>query len=287
MLTLWAGLATGAIYVMVAVAFNVVYVASGTFNFAQPQYLMLGTFVSYWAVVTLHLPVIAAIIFGLAIGAAVGAVEYVIAVRSLSGAAAHGELVTTVGWSVVIQGAVLLIWGSDPLRVPGMGASHYLDLLGGRLSVNDLALIILALVLGLGVHLWFRTTRAGIASLAAAEDPQAATVRGINTVRLSIVAFAVAGAILGALGPAVAPKTFAVYTIGTVLVLKAFVAMAVGGFGSFTGTLIGGFAIGVVEAEVGRYWGASYVNLSIFVLLIGVLMFRPQGLFGQQRERVV
>jgi branched-chain amino acid transport system permease protein len=287
MLTLWAGLATGAIYVMVAVAFNVVHVASGTFNFAQPQYLMLGTFVSYWVVVTHHLPVVVAIVAGVLSGAAVGAVEYLVAVRLLSGSAAHGELVTTVGWSVVVQGVVLLLWGSDPLRVPGLGADHYVDLFGGRLSVNDLLLIFLALALGLGVHVWFRRTRAGIASLAAAEDPQAATVRGINTTRLSIVAFAVGGAVLGALGPAVAPKTFAVYTLGTVLVLKAFVAMSVGGFGSFTGTLIGGFAIGVVEAEVERYWGASYVNLSIFVLLIGVLMFRPQGLFGQQRERVV
>lgn len=287
MLILWAGLAMGAIYVMVAVAFNIVYVASGTFNFAQPQFLMVGTFIAYWLVVGQDLPFVAAMLTGLVVGLTIGAVEHLLAVRPLAKSSAHGELVTTVGWSVVMQGVVLLIWGSEPLRVPGLGADKYLNVLGGRLSVNDLVLIVTAVLLVIVVHLWFTRTRTGIASLAAAEDPQAASVRGISTQRLSILAFAVGGAVLGALGPMVAPKTFAVFSLGTLLVLKAFVALAIGGFGSFIGAMIGGFSIGLVEAGVDRYWGTQFVNLSVFALLIGVLMLRPQGLFGQQRERVV
>ena len=287
MLTIWSGLAIGASYVLVAIGFNIVFVASGTFNFAQPQYLMIGAFIGYSVVVTWKMPVFVAILLGAGIGFAIGAAEEWIAVRPLAGSGAHGELVTTVGWSVVMQGSALLIWGSDPRAVPGGGADHLIDIGGGRLSVNDITLIIIAVALALGAHLWFRRSRHGIASLATAEDRQAAMIRGINTRVLSTVAFGVAGGLMGALGPVVAPKTFAIFTLGSVLVLKAFVAMAVGGFGSYIGVLIGGFVVGIAEAEASRYWGTDYVNLTIFVILVGVLMLRPQGLLGQKGERVV
>jgi branched-chain amino acid transport system permease protein len=287
MLTIWTGLAIGAIYVLVAVGFNIVFVASGTFNFAQPQFLMIGTFVSYSVVVRMHLPVVVALIVGAAIGFVLGVLEEYLAVRPLAASGVHGELVTTVGWSVVLQGAALLIWGSDPLRVPGMGSNHLISVLGGRISITDITLIALAVVLAVGTHVWFRRTRLGIASLATAEDSQAAMVRGINTRRLSTGAFAIAGALLGSLGSVVAPKTFAIFTLGSILVLKAFVAMAVGGFGSYLGAMIGGFVIGIIEAEASRYWGTSYINVTIFAVLIGVLLLRPQGLFGQRRERMV
>jgi branched-chain amino acid transport system permease protein len=287
MLTIWSGLAIGAIYALVAVGFNIVFVASGTFNFAQPQFLMLGTFLSYTVVVTWRLPVVVALIAGAAVGFVIGAVEEYLAVRPLAGSGAHGELVTTVGWSVILQGAVLLIWGSDPRLVPGLGSNHIVNVLGGRITITDLVLIVLAVLVAGATHLWFRSTRAGIASLATAEDRQAAMVRGINTRRLSTGAFAVAGALMASLGAVAAPKTYAVFTLGSVLVLKAFVAMAVGGFGSCIGALIGGFGVGIVEAEASRFWGTSYVNLTIFAVLIVVLLVRPQGMFGQRRERTV
>ncbi|WP_326835036.1 branched-chain amino acid ABC transporter permease [Amycolatopsis rhabdoformis] len=287
MLTIWSGLAVGAIYVLVAIGFNIMFVASDTFNFAQPQYLMLGTFVSYTIVVSLGLPLVVALVVGGVVGFAVGVLEDWIAIRPLSGTGVHGELVTTVGWSVIMQGCVLLLWGSAPHRVPGAGSDSVLTLLGGRLSVNDVVLIALAVGLSFGTHYWFTHSKLGIAGLAASEDRQAAMIRGINVNRLSTGACAVAGALLGSLGAVVGPKTFAVFTLGSILVLKAFVALAVGGFGSFKGALIGGFAVGVVEALVGRYLGTEFANLAVFGVLIGVLLLRPQGLFGQRRERVV
>ena len=287
MVTLWAGLAIGAIYVLVAAAFNIVYVASGTFNFAQPQYLMLGTFIAFAVVVTFELPVVVAIVVGGAVGFVVGLVEERVAVRPLAGSGVHGELVTTVGWSVVMQGVVLLVWDADPHRIPGPGGDRIVEFLGGRLTITDIVLIVVAIVIAVGTHVWFRRSRLGIASLAASEDRDAAMLRGIRTHRLSTGAFAVAGALLGALGPIAGPKTFALFTLGTVLVLKAFVAMAIGGFGSFLGALVAGLLIGVVEAVVARYLGNSFINIVLFALLVGVLLFRPQGMFGQRRERVV
>ena len=90
MLTVWSGLAIGSIYVLVAIGFNIVFVASGTFNFAQPQYLMIGAFIGYSVVVTWKMPVFVAILLGAGIGFAIGAAEEWIAVRPLAGSGAHG-----------------------------------------------------------------------------------------------------------------------------------------------------------------------------------------------------
>ena len=286
MLTVWSGLGLGALYVLIAVGFNVVYVASGIFNFALPYFFMVGTFISYAIVVVLDLPIALALLAGAVVGAFIGILEELIAIRPLS-RGSHGELVTTVGWSVILEGIVLLIWEADPRRVSGLGSDTRVDLLGASVSLNSLLLIVLALLIPVAAHTYFRRTRLGLAALATAEDAEAAQVRGVNTRSLSTSAFAVAGGLLGALGAAAAPTTFAIFSLGAVLVLKAFVAMAIGGFGSFLGCLIGGFVVGLTEAFSGRYLGTEFINISTFVLLIGVLLFIPQGLFGERKERVV
>src|SRR5690606_23042404 len=127
-----------------------------------------------------------------------------------------------------------------PRRVEGIVPSDVVSVLGGRVSITELVLIGLAVFLAVGSHIWSRTTMIGLASLAAAEDSVAATLRGINIRRLSTMAFGVAGALMASLGPLVGPKTYAIYSIGAFVVLKSFFAMAMGGFGSNVGAMIGG-----------------------------------------------
>lgn len=286
MLTIWLGISTGAVLALVAIAFNIVYVASGTLNFAQPEFLVVGTFVSYMTTSTLKWPLVTAIPIGLVIGAAIGALEERIAIRPLR-AGAHGELVTTLGWSVVMSGVVMLIWGPDPLALKGFGSESVVGFAGGRVSINEFVIVALAIVAAAGFSTWLRTTLAGLANLATAEDREAATLRGINVKLLSTVAFAMAGGLLGALGPVVGPQTYAIFNLGALLVMHAFVVLAIGGYGSNMGVLVGALAVGVTESLSGRYLGASYANVSLFVLLMGVLLLRPNGLFGMRSERVV
>jgi branched-chain amino acid transport system permease protein len=120
-----------------------------------------------------------------------------------------------------------------------------------------------------------------------AEDREAASLRGVNVRALALGAFAVSGLLAGALGPVIGSKTFAVATLGSALALKGFVALALGGFGSVGGALIGGLAIGMTEEYSARYLGSSYSNLLVFAVLLVVLMAKPTGLFGQVRERMV
>lgn len=283
--TIWSGLALGAIYGIVAIGYNIVFVSSNVFNFAHAQLIMLGTFLAYWGSVTLKLPTVLVFLLAGAITAVVAVVIERTAIRPVRGT--EGQLVTTVGFATLLNGVTQVIWGGEPLQVPFFGSSKVVSVLGGRVFPVELTLIGVALLLTVAFVAVSRGSMLGLAVLAVSEDREAALMRGINVRALAIGAFAVSGLVAGLLGPLIGPKTFAVATLGSALALKGFVAMAIGGFGSAPGALIGGVAVGLIEAESGRYLGSSYSTLMVFVALLAVLLLKPTGLFGHARERVV
>jgi len=285
MTTIWAGLSIGAVYALVAVGYNIVFAASGTFNFAHAQLMMVGIFIAYAGLVTLKLPLLVVFALAAVVVAAVAAVEERVAIRPVTGT--EGHLVTTVGMASLLDGASQLIWGNQPLQVPFFGPAGVWQVLGGRVLPVELLLIVAALAIAAGLVLIGRRTMLGLALLAVAEDREAAQLRGVNVRRMALGAFAFSGLLAGLLGPLIGPKTFAVATLGSALALKGFVALAIGGFGSVPGGLVGGFAVGLVEASAGRWLGSAYADLSVFAMLLLVLLVRPTGLFGRVRERVV
>ncbi|MEV7011475.1 branched-chain amino acid ABC transporter permease [Streptosporangium sp. NPDC051022] len=288
MTTVWAGLATGAIYSLVAIGYNVVLLASGTFNFAHAQLLMIGTFLAYTGAVTLGLPAIPTVLLAAVGTGLVALIEERIAIRPLLGRSdAHGALITTVGAATILDGLAAAIWGRQPLTVPSGLPERPLELLGGAVRPIDLVLIVLTLVVGIGLHVWSRHTLTGLASLASAEDRHAASARGINVRLLGVGAFILAGAIAGAFGLLVGARTYAVFDLGHALALFGFVAIAIGGSGSQLGGLIGGFATGLIYAFAVRYIGAAYPQLVVFGVFLLILFLRPRGLFGAALERRV
>jgi len=287
---IFAGLATGAIYGLLAIQYNLVMTAAGIFNFAQAQLVALGTFMIVLLGTTLHLPV-GLVIVGSAVACAlIGATIEIVAVRPLRrgrSTTAHGELVTTLGVAILIDGVLFAIWGSNPRRVPFPGPTQVLTVLGGRLVPLQLFLVGATCVVVLGLRWVFRYTKTGLAWLATAEDRQAAQLRGINVKRLDLAAFAAAGALAGASAILIGPQTFAVYNGGDGLALLGFLALAIGGYGSFGGALLGGLTIGLVESFTERYVGVNYDLPVLFGLLLLILVARPSGLFGRGLARVV
>lgn len=282
-----AGLTVGAIYVLVALGYNMVLIASGTFNFAQAAVVMLGTFFAFHFGIEEGMGSGYVILLGAAIGAVIGIVTELVAIRPIAGSGMHGELVTTIGVSTIIQGFVVLVWGPDVRQVGALLSDRIVDLGGARISVDGILLVVIAVAASLGLWAWSRFTLGGVASLACAEDRQAATLRGINVNRLSILALAASGALGAAVGPIVGTQTLAVVTVAAAVTIKAFVALTIGGFGSFPGALIGGFIVGIVESAGGRYIGGNFSLILLFALLLAVLLFRPSGLFGRRMERVI
>lgn len=282
---LLSGLALGAVYALVAIGYNVVFSSSKSLNFAHAQLMMLGAFVAYTAQVRWGLPLPLVLVVAAGVVGLVAALEERVAVRPVPDH--HNQLVTTLGFALVLDGVCELIWGSQPLQVPFAGADEPLSLLGGRVYTVELALVALAVVMVLCLLWVSRRLMTGLAVVGISQDSEAALLRGVNVRRLAFGAFVVSGALAGIAGVFVGPKTYALATLGAALALKGFVALALGGFGSLGGCLIGGLTIGVVEQLTTRYAGAEYGNASVFLILVTVLALRPNGMFGQRRERVV
>jgi branched-chain amino acid transport system permease protein len=284
--TVWAGLSVGAIYVLVALGYNIVFISAGTFNFAHAFLLMVGVFLAYWGLVQRGIPVVAVfLVCGIGV-MLLSAIEERVAFRPVK--QLEGHLVTAVGAATLLTGGAQLIWGTQALQVPFFtGNNAPLTVLGGRVVPDELWLIVIAVVSGVIIYTVLRRTMLGLACLAASEDREAATLRGVNARLLSLGAFAVAGAFAGLVAPFVGPKTFATITLGAALALKGFVPMALGGFGSIPGCMVGGFAVGMAEALTARWIGAVYEDLIIFGLLLLVLLIRPSGLLGERAERLV
>ena len=287
MTVVWSGLAVGAIYALIAIEYNVVFIGTGLFNFAQAQLAVTGTFFAYFFASTAHLPSGAVIALS-AIGcAALGMIEEVAAVRSLQGRGFHGELVTTLGAAVVMEGAALLLWGSQVFPVGFPGPQNPLTLLGGRVLPVQLVTVGVAVVVVVLLRLLTKNTRIGLACLATAENRSAAMLRGVNVRVLSTLVFGFAGALAGASGVIVGAQTYAVYDGGNALALMGFLALAIGGFGSQFGALVGGLGAGLIQAEGLRYIGNDYTSIVLFGMLLTVLLLRPQGLFGRVTLRAV
>jgi branched-chain amino acid transport system permease protein len=285
MTLLWSGLALGAVYALVAVGYNIVYVSSKTFNFAHAQLMMLGAFIAYSGLVSWSLTTPLVLLIALALVGAAAALEQLVAVRPVRDT--HNILVTTLGASMFIQGFVQLRWGSQPLTVPFFGGDDAIDFVGARVYPVQLMLVALAVVVVVGLMQFSRRSIVGLALLGMSEDPEAAQLRGVNVRALAFGAFVASGVLAGVIGVFVGPETFAVSTLGSSLALKGFVVLAIGGFGSMPGTLVGGVVVGVAEAWASRYLGSQYANLTVFLILIAVLLIRPAGLFVRAKERVV
>jgi branched-chain amino acid transport system permease protein len=273
------------VYALVAIGYNIVFVSSKTFNFAQAQLMMVGAFVAYFGIVILKWPtLLAALLAAIAVGV-VAYLEYIAAIRPVRDP--HNILVTTLGASIFLNGATQLIGGGEPLRVPFFAGDDAIDFLGGRVYPVEIALIIVVLLLVVGFGIYGRVSLTGLALRGMSEDSEAAQLRGVNIKRLAVMAFIFSGLLAGALGVLVGPKTFAVATLGASLALKGFVVLAIGGFGSMPGTLVGGLLVGLAEALASRYLGGEFANLAVFFILIVILLARPAGLFVRARERSV
>jgi branched-chain amino acid transport system permease protein len=288
--TIWSGLTLGAVYAMVSMGFTLSLLPSGVFNFAQGAIVVGGTYLVYMLLHSAGIALVPALFLNALMGMGLGIACELITVRPLrigAGAGQQNELVTTVGMSTAIVGLIGIKWGYNPLLVPFNGPQGYVHFLGIVAAPVEIVLLASAIVIAVGLHLWFHVTRWGQACLAVAEDREAATLRGINVNLLSLGGFAAAGA-LGTLSAfAIGPVTYAIPTLANTIALGGFVSIALGGQGSFLGGLFGGLLVGLVSAFATRYIGANWSDLAVLGLLLTTLMFRPTGLGAVAGARVV
>jgi branched-chain amino acid transport system permease protein len=275
------GLMLGSTYALLAMGFTLVLGLLKMLNIAHGDVFMIGAFLGLSAAAAgFSLPI------ALPIGAAgAGLVAVIIerlCFRPLRKAHFLGPMLSTIAFGIMLQNVATQIWGSDPSRYPQVASIIQFNV--GPVVVSSIQVIILAISIGLmiGIDQFINRTRLGRAMRATSVSPQTASLLGVDVNRIIIVTFFASGALAGVAGV----LTALVYSqitpfIGIRQGLIGMVAMALGGLGNLRGAMIGGILIGVVEVMNDAYLEASYRDMIIFSLFFFVLMFRPEGLFGE------
>jgi branched-chain amino acid transport system permease protein len=277
-----SGLTTGSIYALVALGIVLVYKATGTINFAHGDQLMVAGFIAFTLHVMLGLPYLVSMAGAVAGGFALGAVAERIGFRAVLRTNLVNVVLATLGLAFVLKGVARLTWGgmSDYLAFPPLVSPE--PILVGDLVLLPQQLVVTAGALAVMVAfaLFFRLTTIGKAMQATADNPRAARLVGIRVERIHMLAFAVGSAVAGAGAALMAPITLLYPDIGFMLFIKGFAAAVLGGLTSLPGALLGGLAIGVVEALAAGYIHSSVQEVSAFVAIMATLVLRPRGLMG-------
>jgi branched-chain amino acid transport system permease protein len=281
-----SGLATGSIYALMALALVIIYNATRTLNFAQGEMLMVSTFVAWSAYHRLGWPLwMSAIVAVVAAAVLAFLIERALIRRAVS--ATHWDvLIITLGLSLVLRALAGLVWTHDEFPFPSFFADRPIAVGRVRVAPSSLGIVGASLTLMAVLWLLFTRTRAGRAMRAVAQSPTAARLMGVSVERVWAMSWILAGVVGAVAGVLVAPVIFLSTKMG-LIVINGFTAAVLGGFGSMPGAVLGGMLLGVLE-NVAPFYLPSSIRYSVpFLLMIGVLVARPAGLFGRVERRKV
>jgi branched-chain amino acid transport system permease protein len=276
-----SGLLIGGIYALVAIGLNLVFGVLRIINFAHGEYLMLAMYAAYW-LWRLGVDPYVAIVLVVPLMVLFGAVTERLLIRYTLAAHAHVKIFVTLGLSIALQNLALLFFGADYLSVRTPYQTMTLAAGGLAISVPRLIACVLMLASAVGLFLFLHYTDFGKAIRATAQDSTTARLMGINVDRVYMVTFAIGSGLVGLAGCVLTPVYYVFPSVGTDFVLVAFVVVVLGGLGSLSGAVAGGFLIGVVEQLSGFFIDTSLRQVVYFAIFIGVLVVRPAGLFGQR-----
>jgi branched-chain amino acid transport system permease protein len=283
---LMAGITVGSAYALAAIGFTIIYNTSGVINFAQGEFIMLGGMLSV-ALAATGMPFPLALLLGILASGAVGLLIEKIAIEPAKNAEVVTLIIITIGVSLAIRGVVQVWLGKGTHSMQPFSGDAPLNLLGATVLPQSLWVLGVTLLIVLALGWFFGRTLLGKAMLATSYNRLAAQLVGVNTKRILLLSFGLS-AVLGAVGGVlIAPITYTSYDAGIMLGLKGFVAAVLGGLGGGMGAIAGGLILGVAEAMTAGYISSSYKDAMPFVLILLILFFRPQGLFGKKlAERV-
>lgn len=278
---LLSGVTVGAVYALVALGFTIIYNASDVVNFAQGEFVMLGgmiTVMAYTAGAPLPLAALVAVVATAALGVAMNK----LAIEPARGAPVVSLVIITIGVSIFIRGVGQLVFGKQIHTFPAFSGDDPIRLLGATILPQSLWVIAGSIAVFVGLWLFFTRTLLGRAVLATSNNRLAAQLVGINTPFVMTLSFAMSAGIGALAGVLVTPITMTSYDVGLAFALKGFAAAMLGGMGNPKGALVGGFLLGVLEGLTAGYISSQYKDAAAFIVILGVLFFLPQGLFGRK-----
>ena len=274
------GVTLGSIYSLIALGYVTIYRTSRIVNMAQGAFVMFGAFFTYSFLSEIGLPYWLSAIFGIVVVVIIAVVMYLLVLRPLIKISLVSIILATMALSILFENFSLLRWGGYGKSVPAFTGDKALFV--GKVAVFPQSLWVIGLMVLVLVGLYALTnrTRVGKQMTATANDPGAASLSGVSTGRMIILAFVISAAI-GALGGiAITPINSTNYLSGGIFALSGFVAAILGGWGSSSGAVVGGLALGIIESLVTGVLPTGYQDAVAYALLILLLYFRPSGLLG-------
>ena len=283
-----SGMAQGCIYGLIALGFVLIYKATETVSFAQGELMMLGAFLGLAGMTMLGFPFWLAVLASILAMGLFGVLLERVVVRPILGQPAFSIVMLTIGIGYVARGAITMIpgIGTETHTLPVPYKDQVWNLGALVLSAEQVVVIIVTGVLCMGLFAMFRYTRLGIAMQAASQNQLAAYYMGIPVKRLNGLVWGLAAAVAAIAGLLLAPITFVHANMGFIG-LKAFPAAVVGGFGSLPGAIVGGLVIGIVESLSGFYLPEGFKDIAAYIVVLIMLMVKPNGLFGETLRKKV
>lgn len=277
-----SGLLMGCIYALIAVGLTLIFGLMDIVNFAHGEFLMIGMFAAYWLAVLANLdplvsfPLCAGLLF------LIGVAVYRGIIRRILGATQLAQIVATFALGIFLRSAAQFLWSPDYRVIPHPLLAGRIALPGGVFVGTAQVAASLAALVAFGLLYYFVTrTETGLAMRATAEDREAAALMGISTDRIFALGWGLSALCVGIAGALLADFFYVFPEVGFLFGLVAYVAVALGGFGSIVGALVAGVIIGVVEGLAGLFIDPSLKYVAVFSVYLLVVMVRPQGLFGR------
>jgi branched-chain amino acid transport system permease protein len=282
------GIANGAIYAAVALSLVLIWRATRILNFAQAGMLMFTTFIA-WAAIDSGASYWVGFALALVSGLALGAVIERVVIRPVEGKPPLNAVIVTLGLLVLLQAVAGMIWGNNPHSfAPAFSIRGY-EILNHTVLFSPFDLFTLLVVAGMLVALLllFRRTSLGLRMRASAFEPEVARLLGVRVGSMFTIGWALASMAGSLAGVLVAPSVFVAPNNFDAVLVFGFTAAVLGGLESPAGAVVGGMVVGIALSYVSGYMGASVVTLGALVILVAVLMVRPNGLFAQPQARRV
>jgi len=279
-----SGIAVGSVYALVALGMTILYRSTTVVNFCHGEFFMLGAFGVVVAQQLLGWSYGVSIVFALVLLLAVGVLTERVLIRPLRNAPFVTLAMMTVALSYLLKGVSRFFYGREVVPLPPLLAGEPIELGGAVLFAQDALIVGFTAVVVAGFFVFFQRTQLGKVIQAASQAPRGASLVGINVPLLRNAMWGV-GAVMGAAaGILIAPNTLVYPDMGGHMLIRAFAAMCLGGFGSFPGAVLGGVTLGVLENLVGGFVSSALVEITAYLVIVAVLVLRPQGILGEGRS---
>lgn len=275
------GLTLGSQYALIAAGLALVFGVLGIVNFAHGELYMLGSYALYLTMNIWNMPYIPGALLALILMLAFGVAFYYLLIRRLLDRGWQIQIVATLAVSLLLVNLAIVVAGPTPKLIESPFTDVFFPVGESTISAQRVVVIGVTILAFVAMYLYLKYARLGKAMRAVSQNLEAAEVVGISARTVGLVAVVAGTALAGIAAFVVAPLVNLQPTMGTLVTLKAFAAVIIGGFGNVTGAVLAGVTLGIVEAFAAGFISSDYADIYVFGLALFVLLVRPQGLFGK------